>query len=86
MAKRDKPVPHKTGRPLKKLLGIHEKFEAVKKLQQVHLNNRAAMLKHGLHNEIERVRGVLANTAPHHAAHMVEAIPRLTAELEKLKK
>ena len=86
MPKRETPVKYKAGRGLKKLLGIHERFEAVKKLQQVHLNNRAAMLKHGLNNEIERVRGVLANTAPHHAAHMAAAIPRLTAELEKLKK
>jgi hypothetical protein len=76
---------YKTMAPsLQKRLSHQEKVEAIRKLQQLHLDRRAAMLKNGLENELSRLRGVMHTTAPYHTVHMSKTIPKLAAKLKKL--
>ena len=65
-------------------LATRKKVEAIRKLQQLHLDRRAAMLKTGLENELSRLRGVMHTTAPYHTVHMSKTIPKLAAKLKKL--
>jgi hypothetical protein len=82
-------VPKKAAPKLKTLkqrMTHVDKVEAVHKLQQLHLDRRAAMLKAGLENEIGRLRGEMHTTAAYHTPHMAATVPKLVEELKKLKK